>query len=102
MNFTHILSEQAEHIAAVIARGRKAGVRAIEPSTEAVDAWIRTVRETAHDTSAFQAECTPGYYNLEGAGLPAGVTYSPGPVAFHRLLADWRENHMHEVLGTEG
>lgn len=98
VNFTHILLEQAEHIAAVVAEARKTGARVVEPSREAAEAWARTVRETAHDSSAFQAECTPGYYNLEGAGLPSGFSYSPGPVAFHRLLARWRAESMHEVL----
>ncbi len=98
VNFAHILLEQAEHIAAVIAQARKVDARVIEPSEDAVEEWGRTVRETAHDNSAFQAECTPGYYNREGAGVRGGFTYSPGPVAFHRLLAQWRETHMHEVL----
>ncbi|WP_067973487.1 flavin-containing monooxygenase [Nocardiopsis trehalosi] len=101
VNFAHILLEQAEHIAAVIGRARKEGVAVIEPSAEAVDAWCRTVRATARDNSAFQAECTPGYYNREGAGVRGGGTsYSPGPVAFHRLLREWRDDRMHEVLGT--
>jgi cation diffusion facilitator CzcD-associated flavoprotein CzcO len=100
VNFAHILLEQAGHIAAVIAQGRKDGAHVVEPSKEAVEEWVRTVRETAHDNSAFQAECTPGYYNREGAGIHGGFSYSPGPVSFHRLLADWRGDRMHEVLGT--
>ncbi|WP_017589625.1 flavin-containing monooxygenase [Nocardiopsis ganjiahuensis] len=98
VNFAHILLEQAEHIAAVIAEGIKSGARAIEPTQEAADEWARTLRETARDNSAFQSECTPGYYNREGAGTPGGSSYSPGPVAFHRLLAEWRKHRMDEVL----
>ena len=98
VNFTNILSEQAGHIAAVIAEGVKVGARAIEPSSEAVEEWGRTIREEALDNAEFQAECTPGYYNREGAGGVGGTSYGPGPVAFHRLLAKWRETRMHEVL----
>ncbi|WP_017606829.1 flavin-containing monooxygenase [Nocardiopsis alkaliphila] len=101
VNFTHILSEQAEHIAAVISRARQEDVHVVEPTAEAVQAWVQVVAETAHDNSAFQAQCTPGYYNLEGAGLPAGISYSPGPIPFHRLLAEWRRTSMHEVLGVK-
>ncbi|CAL9370211.1 Baeyer-Villiger monooxygenase [Nocardiopsis dassonvillei] len=98
VNFAHILLEQAEHIAAVVAAARKAGDVVVEPPQEAAEAWGREVRETAYDNSAFQAECTPGYYNREGAGVHAGSSYSPGPVAFHRLLRRWREDRLHEVL----
>ena len=97
-NFTHILLEQAEHVAAVIAAGIKADVRVVEPTKEAVDEWVRIIHETEHDNSSFHAECTPGYYNAEGAGVPSGIRYSPGPVSFHRVLADWREHRMSEVL----
>ncbi|MGW9351521.1 flavin-containing monooxygenase [Nocardiopsis flavescens] len=97
VNFAHILLEQAGHIAAVVAAARKAGA-VVEPPREAALEWGRTVRESAHDNSAFQAECTPGYYNREGAGVHGGNSYSPGPVAFHRLLREWRENALDEVL----
>ncbi len=98
VNFTNILLEQAEHIAAVIAEDIKTGARAIEPTSKAVEEWGRTIRENALDNAAFQAECTPGYYNREGAGGTGGTSYGPGPVAFHRLLAHWRKTRIHEVL----
>ncbi len=98
VNFAHILLEQAEHIAAMIARGREVGARFLEPSEEAQDAWVRTVHETAADTRAFQAECTPGYYNGEGTRSIGGASYSPGPITFHRLLREWRESGMDDVL----
>ncbi|MBF4632571.1 NAD(P)/FAD-dependent oxidoreductase [Clavibacter michiganensis subsp. phaseoli] len=98
VNFAHILLEQAEHIAAVIARGRAVGARFLEPSAEAQAAWVRTVEETAADTRAFQAECTPGYYNGEGTRSIGGASYSPGPIAFHRLLRIWRAEGMGDVL----
>ncbi|MFI9487564.1 flavin-containing monooxygenase [Promicromonospora sp. NPDC052451] len=101
VNFTHILAEQAEHIAAVVARARKTGARYVEPTEQAQDAWAATIAEVGagQDNSAFLAECTPGYYNGEGTrtgGTP--TSYSPGPVAFHRLLREWREGDMSDVL----
>jgi hypothetical protein len=42
----------------------------------------------------FYAECTPGYYNSEGAaGNRAGFfsdMYGAGPLRFFELLAEWR------------
>ncbi|MCH7232231.1 FAD-dependent oxidoreductase [Glycomyces sp. L485] len=101
VNFVHILQEQAEHVAAVVARAERAGAQRIEPTAEAEEQWLCTLRETARDTTAFQAECTPGYYNGEGTRSITGFSYSPGPVAFHRLLREWREGDMSDVLVHE-
>lgn len=98
VNFVHILQEQAEHIAAVISRAHAVGARIVEPTAEAEAEWVRTVAESASDTTAFQAECTPGYYNGEGTRSITGASFSPGPVAFHRLLRDWRQGNMSDVL----
>lgn len=98
VNFVHLLQEQAEHIAAVISRGRATGSLVIEPTEASEEAWVRTVRETASDTAKFQAECTPGYYNGEGTRSITGASFSPGPVVFHRLLREWREGDMSDVL----
>ena len=98
VNFAHILQEQAEHIAAVIGEGRRRGARYLEPTLEAQQAWVQEVAATASDTRAFQAECTPGYYNGEGTRSIGGASYSPGPVVFHRLLREWRATRMREIL----
>ncbi|GAA1229961.1 cation diffusion facilitator CzcD-associated flavoprotein CzcO [Microbacterium phyllosphaerae] len=98
VNFAHILQEQAEHISATIGRADAENARWVEPTPEAEAAWVQTVIETARDVSAFQAECTPGYYNAEGSQAITGFTYSPGPVAFHRLLREWRAGDMRDVL----
>ncbi|MGF0116987.1 flavin-containing monooxygenase [Promicromonospora sp. Marseille-Q5078] len=103
VNFVHILSEQADHIAAVLARAAKTGARCVEPTREAEQAWCDTIVDVAVDNSTFLAECTPGYYNGEGTRRAAPTSYSPGPVAFHRLLAAWREGGMSDVLvGSDG
>src|SRR3981081_3449299 len=64
---------QGEHIAYVIAEALKRGGTSIEPAQEAQDEWCRPIRETAIDNSAFDAECTPGYYNNEGGGGGEGI-----------------------------
>jgi cation diffusion facilitator CzcD-associated flavoprotein CzcO len=98
VNFVHILQEQADHITAVLTRARATAARFVEPTREAEADWQAEIVATAHDTSAFQSECTPGYYNGEGTRSITGATYSPGPVAFHRLLREWRNGDMADVL----
>lgn len=101
VNFVHILQEQAEHIAAVVSRAESLGKRVIEPTAQDQEDWTHTVFQTAHDNRDFQAKCTPGYYNGEGTREIVGFTYSPGPVAFHRLLRQWRETHIDDVIHAE-
>jgi cation diffusion facilitator CzcD-associated flavoprotein CzcO len=102
VNFTHVLDEQAVHVAALIAEARGRGAAVVEPSAAAEQAWVDALQEKAEELYRFQAECTPGYYNNEGMPLPVSFLYGDGPVAFHDLLRGWRENGgMDEVMVAE-
>ncbi|GLY88872.1 flavin-containing monooxygenase [Actinoallomurus iriomotensis] len=103
VNFVHVLDEQAVHVGAVVAEARRRGVKRVEPSVEAETAWVATIQATSPDRERFDAECTPGYYNNEGAPLGPRQTYGPGPAAFQRLLREWRTGEgIDEVLaGTD-
>ncbi|MGV0838222.1 flavin-containing monooxygenase [Mycolicibacterium thermoresistibile] len=87
---------QGEHIAYIVAQALERGAEVVEPTQEAQEAWCRTIRDTAVDNSAFDASCTPGYYNNEGGGGGEGIRshlgepYGPGFYAFGDLLAEWR------------
>jgi len=99
VNFVHILDEQAHHVAEVVAEARRRRARYVEPTPVAQDAWLAALRENAPDLYAFQAECTPGYYNNEGRPRERNEAYADGPVAFHELLRSWRANGgMNDVL----
>ncbi|MHA6804088.1 flavin-containing monooxygenase [Salinifilum ghardaiensis] len=99
VNFTHVLDEQAVHVAAVIAEARRRGVKCVEPTVEAETAWVETIRRTAPQQEWFDAECTPGYYNNEGDPRTRQI-YGRGPAAFHQLLREWRSGDgINEVLG---
>ncbi|MER5390012.1 NAD(P)/FAD-dependent oxidoreductase [Saccharopolyspora sp. NPDC002686] len=100
VNFVHVLDEQAIHVGAVVAEARRRGAKCVEPTPEAEQAWVETIRSTAPDQERFAAECTPGYYNNEGVSRGPRMTYGPGPAAFQRLLREWREGEgIDEVLG---
>lgn len=86
--------QQGEHIAYIIAQTRARGAATVEPTREAQDAWVKTVRDLAPPTT-FLEECTPGYYNNEGGGrggirAAIGERYSPGFYVFDELLQNWR------------
>ncbi|WP_326953680.1 flavin-containing monooxygenase [Amycolatopsis sp. NBC_01286] len=99
VNFVHVLDEQASHIGAVVAEARKRGASLVEPTAAAEQAWVETIRRKAPDRYRFQLECTPGYYNNEGKPREHSQSFGDGPVAFHALLAAWRENGgMDEVM----
>ncbi|WJE01384.1 flavin-containing monooxygenase [Streptomyces antimycoticus] len=99
VNYVHILDEQAIHVAEVLAEARKRRARYVEPTAEAEAAWRATIREKAADLYAFQAECTPGYYNNEGMPRERSESFGDGPIAFHELLRRWRaDGGMNDVL----
>ncbi|MFK0283216.1 flavin-containing monooxygenase [Streptomyces sp. NPDC090499] len=91
-NFVHVLDEQATHVAEVVAQARKRRTRYVEPTPEAVEDWLATLRTNEPDLHSFQAECTPGYYNNEGMPRKTTMMYGDGPVAFHALLRRWRSD----------
>ncbi|MFD5038242.1 flavin-containing monooxygenase [Streptomyces sp. NPDC087894] len=99
VNYVHILDEQATHVAEVVAESERRRARRVEPTVEAQEEWVATIRRKAPSLHAFQAECTPGYYNNEGKPRARSESFGDGPVAFHELLREWRESDgMDDVL----
>ncbi|WP_436791993.1 flavin-containing monooxygenase [Yinghuangia sp. YIM S10712] len=91
---TLMFEQQANHFSYIIKEALDRGASVVEPTTEAVDEWCRTVVETAIDNSTFNSECTPGYYNNEGepeTRSHLGEPYWPGFYVLDDLLKAWRE-----------
>lgn len=101
-NFQHILDEQSRHLSYVIAEALARGVRTLEPAAEAEQDWVEQVVRAARGRQQFLRECTPGYYNNEGAGLDhrslKSGQYWRGPNAFLALLDRWRKDGRLEGL----
>jgi cyclohexanone monooxygenase len=92
-NFPHMINEQSKHIAYVLKEASARQARTVEPSQEAEAAWVKTIEDLAIMRQGFLEECTPGYYNNEGnvrALATRNGSYGAGPVAFVKLLEDWR------------
>lgn len=86
---------QGFHIAHIIAEARHHGARTVEPTLEAQDNWVQTIRETAVDISELQQECTPTYFNNDGVPKKRwylGESYGLGWDAFETLMQDWRSS----------
>ncbi|WP_293676667.1 NAD(P)/FAD-dependent oxidoreductase [uncultured Phenylobacterium sp.] len=93
-NFPHMINEQSKHLAYVMKQALDRQVRTLEPTREAEAAWVQTIIDTALMREDFLKECTPGYYNNEGnpeATAKQNGSYGAGPVAFVKLLEQWRE-----------
>ena len=93
-NFPHMLDEQANHIAEVVRQANLSQAQKVEPTPEAEEEWVATIRRSALPNLQFRTDCTPGYYNGEGrAGQGEGLLdelYGPGSVAFFELAREWR------------
>ena len=104
-NFPHMLSEQAKHIAHVVAACTERGIATIEASAEAERDWTKTIVDMSHDRLKFLETCTPGYYNGEGnvsLQVAQSLPYGAGPVAFIELLQQWRDGGDFAGLEIDG
>jgi len=92
-NYPHMLNEQSKHAAYIIAEATARQAGTVEAAQAAEDAWVQTIVSSAILRQRFQEECTPGYYNNEGkpSALAArNGSYGGGPIAFVKILEDWR------------
>ncbi|HEY5072848.1 MAG TPA: NAD(P)/FAD-dependent oxidoreductase [Caulobacteraceae bacterium] len=96
------LHEQAAHVTYMVSQARAAGHGVLEPTEEAEQAYVDEVRGLARLGLRFYTECTPGYYNSEGApGNRNGFfsdMYGAGPLRFFEKLDAWRADGRMEGL----
>lgn len=85
---TERFGRQGEDIAHVIAQTLKRGKAVVKLATPAVDGYVAKFRAVEVDLSAFQAECTPGYFNNEGETNPDWALFR-GWVRAGRRTAKW-------------
>ncbi len=95
-NITHGLGEGAVHFAQIVKHCRDHQVRTFEPSEAAERAWVERVTSRTYRTNHDQ-ECTPGYYNNEGApteGAGINAFYPGSSQRFFQMMERWRANGM--------
>jgi len=90
------LGEQAKHVAYMVTESRKRGHDRIEATLDGERAYVQEIRSLQRLGQRFYQECTPGYYNSEGAaGNKNGFfsdMYGAGPLVFFEKLEEWRAN----------
>ena len=90
----YALNEQAKHVTYILDEARRRGAETVEATAEGEQGWIDEMRDKARFAVRFYEACTPGYYNNEGnLGNPNGFfagMYGAGPLAFFKLLEQWR------------
>lgn len=94
VNVTEMYEQQAENISYIIAEVINRDIRIVEPSQQAQDTWVKTMRDLEVSNQEFLEQCTPGYYNNEGSQAQRshlGEVYGLGFYAFDELLASWRD-----------
>ncbi len=98
VNLPLSLQNQTSHIRHMVTEARAKGFDVIEPAPNAVDAYVAEVKSLAGTNATFFEECTPGYYNSEGAkGNRNGFfseTYGAGSLRYFEVLREWREKGM--------
>jgi cyclohexanone monooxygenase len=100
-NYPHALNEQAKHIAHIITACQQGNHQLVEASAAAEEQWVQQIIALARNNEKFLADCTPGYYNNEGKPSERSLqdsNYGAGPVAFFKVLDDWRREGSFEGL----
>ncbi|UQA56877.1 flavin-containing monooxygenase [Polyangium aurulentum] len=96
INFVHLIDEQAHHAAYIVERCLARGIEAVEPTEGAQQEWFQAILGSLmKSTNPFGGpECTPGYYNNEGAQFaPSALRGAPfgDALTFFEILKKWRE-----------
>lgn len=105
VNVSAMYEQQAENIAYIIGECTRKNAKSVEPSLEAQNNWVNTMRELSVSNEEFLRACTPGYYNNEGGKVlrsHLGEQYGKGFYAFDDLLAEWRkEGNLEGLIITQ-
>ncbi len=100
INFSHLFGEHAVHAGWLIGHCLREGIAEIEPTAEAQAAWLGVLFANLGAQAMFFAQCTPGYFNAEGGGVPdpnaniealmKGIPFFGPTMDYLNILKDWR------------
>ena len=92
-NYPHNLTDAGKTIATMVAHAASNNFQQIEATQQAEEQWVELLM-TGPGLMIGSQDCTPGYYNNEGADAgPARksfVGYPAGAVAFFSYIDEWR------------
>ncbi|MEL7232686.1 MAG: monooxygenase, partial [Pseudomonadota bacterium] len=94
-NVPHNIVDHANTISTVVKHAEDSGARTVEPEKAAQDAWVELIL-SGQGMLIGSTECTPGYYNNEGAGINDrnrhGLGHPAGAKVFFAHIKAWRES----------
>ena len=100
-NVPHNIVDHANTISTVVAHAEQNAYAEVEPTKAAQDAWVELVL-SGIGMLIGNTECTPGYYNNEGAGITEknrhNLGHPAGARAFFAHIAAWRDSGKFEGL----
>ncbi|MEM1087346.1 MAG: NAD(P)/FAD-dependent oxidoreductase [Pseudomonadota bacterium] len=100
-NVPHNIVDHANTISTVIRHAEEIDARIVEPEKAAQDAWVDLIL-SGEGMLIGSTECTPGYYNNEGAGINDrnrhGLGHPAGAKVFFAHIKAWRESGNFEGL----
>lgn len=100
-NVPHNIVDHADTIAKVVSHALNIEADVVEPEAEAQEAWVNLILSGAGMLIG-STECTPGYYNNEGAGLTErnrhALGHPGGARAYFAHIAQWRASGKFEGL----
>ncbi|MCB2072456.1 MAG: NAD(P)/FAD-dependent oxidoreductase [Novosphingobium sp.] len=91
---TLMFSKQGYHASYVIAEALKRGIKAVEPTQEAQDAYIQRFREVELDLTHIFETCPPSYFTNEGETNAPWFLFRGWGLGwdnFQTMLQDWRD-----------
>jgi len=92
-NVPHNIVDHANTISTIVGHAEEGGFSQVEPNKAAQQAWVDLVL-SGQGMLIGNTECTPGYYNNEGAGVTEknrhGLGHPGGARAFFKHIDDWR------------
>ncbi|MBB4858440.1 cyclohexanone monooxygenase [Novosphingobium chloroacetimidivorans] len=93
-NTTVQFGEQARHAAWIIAQAHNRGIKAVEPTREGMEAYVKEFREKELDLSMVLNECTPSYFTNDGDKAAKWFLFrgwGPGWDDWQRKIESWRQ-----------
>ncbi|MEM1196081.1 MAG: NAD(P)/FAD-dependent oxidoreductase [Pseudomonadota bacterium] len=100
-NIPHNIVDHAKTLAQVVAHAEENGYATIEPTEEAVDAWVDTILSAQAGMLA-STECTPGFWNNEGQGwdkkFRQAQGHPGGAEGYFAHIDAWRRSGAYEGL----
>jgi cation diffusion facilitator CzcD-associated flavoprotein CzcO len=93
-SFTHMMIEQAQHVAYIIEELQRRGVRTAEVTEEAEKAWVDHHVELSARVAGIWENCTPGFFNNEGKmdlRTARSGSYGGGLFGFVSVFEAWRD-----------